>query len=83
MIVFRLLVLLLFILPSCRLFAHEIRPGFLGLKETTPNRFEVTWKQPVAKQRRLPLEPVMPPHCTAIDKAVPELTGSALVQRCA
>lgn len=80
MIFFRTIALLLFILPSGGLLAHEIRPGFLGLKETAPDRFEVTWKQPVSNQRRLPLEPVMPPRCTAQDKTIPELTRSALVQ---
>jgi hydrogenase/urease accessory protein HupE len=37
--------------------AHEVRPAFLQIVETSPSRFTVTWKQPVAGELALRLAP--------------------------
>jgi hypothetical protein len=37
--------------------AHEVRPAYLEINETSPNRFEVLWKQPSAGPFALHLEP--------------------------
>jgi len=37
--------------------AHEVRPAFLSLTETTPSQFSVTWKQPVLDGKRLKIVP--------------------------
>ena len=72
---------------SLPLAAHEVRPAYLEVTEVADNRFEVLWKQPVLPlsepgvTARLPLEPRLPDHCRTIDRALPEVTRSALVER--
>ena len=72
---------------SIALDAHEVRPGYLQLTEVSAGHFEVLWKQPVQPgpeaglSRRLPLEPMFPPHCREIDRALPEFTESTLIER--
>lgn len=67
--------------------AHEVRPAYLELTEVSAGRFEVLWKQPVlpgaesGTVRRLPLEPRFPEHCVSGERALPELTESALLER--
>lgn len=81
------LVLLGTILGNPPLAAHEVRPAYLELTEVAAGRFEVLWKQPVLSisepgvAARLPLEPRLPGHCRIVDRALPEVTRSALVER--
>ncbi len=44
--------------------AHEVRPAYLNLTETSPSEFTVTWKQPVLDGRRLKMKPRFPEACT-------------------
>ena len=37
--------------------AHEVRPGYLEIRETAPARFVLTWKQPVMGDVAIRLEP--------------------------
>jgi hypothetical protein len=60
--------------------AHEVRPGFLELKETGPARFAVTWKQPILGERILRLKPVFPAGCAA-SAGKAEQVGAALIRR--
>ena len=72
---------------STGLSAHEVRPGYLQLTEVSAGRFEVLWKQPIQPggenglSRRLPLEPTFPPHCEEVERALPEVTDAALLER--
>jgi hydrogenase/urease accessory protein HupE len=43
--------------------AHEVRPAYLQLDETTPGQFSVLWKVPAAGDRRLGLYLVFPAEC--------------------
>jgi len=43
--------------------AHEVRPAFLSLTETTPSEFSVIWKQPVLDGKRLKIKPTFPEGC--------------------
>ena len=67
--------------------AHEVRPAYLELHETSAGRFEVLWKQPVLADaepgaiRRLPLRPAFPAHCREAGRGLPEVTASALIER--
>ena len=67
--------------------AHEVRPAYLELNETSAGRFEVLWKQPVLADaepgsiRRLPLRPAFPAHCREAGRSLPEVTASALIER--
>jgi hypothetical protein len=44
-------------------YAHEVRPAFLQLKETTQDEFSVLWKQPVLEGKRLSIKPEFPENC--------------------
>ena len=61
--------------------AHEVRPAYLQLVETAPERFNVLWKQPIVQDRRLPIGPVLPNDCPPLGDPVPEVVGGALVQQ--
>jgi len=43
--------------------AHELRPGFLSLTETTPHTYDVLWKVPMRGDKRLRMDPVFPADC--------------------
>ena len=43
--------------------AHELRPGFLSLTETTPQTYAVLWKVPMRGVKRLRMDPVFPEDC--------------------
>ena len=58
---------------------HEVRPAYLGITETAPNTYDVLWKQPLLGDRRLPLEPAFPDHCTLELKQVADVQRAALI----
>ncbi len=56
---------------------HETRPGYLELRETSPARYEVLWKQPAVGQMRLKLDPVFPETCRlAVPASVEQIPGA-------
>ena len=67
--------------------AHEVRPAYLELTEVSAGRVEVLWKQPILPSAdpglalRLPLEPRFTERCNEVSRALPELTGSVLLER--
>lgn len=61
--------------------AHEVRPAFLQINESTSGHFDVTWKQPTLADRRLAIEVRLPDDCPPAAVPVPEYTGSALIER--
>jgi hypothetical protein len=46
--------------------AHEVRPGFLELREIAANEFLMTWKVPALGSMRLGMEPRLPDACRII-----------------
>ena len=44
--------------------AHEVRPGYLELREGQPGSYDVLWKQPVRGRLAIKIEPVFPDACT-------------------
>ncbi len=76
-----LLLLLVAAFAATQIAAHEVRPAYLAIEETAPDVHQVTWKQPVLGDRRLPLDPLLPEHCDVLDESLPEHTGSALIVR--
>lgn len=61
--------------------AHEVRPGYLEIRETGENLYQVLWKQPAAGELRLSIDPVLPEICKPADSGTQELTGAALLVR--
>ena len=60
--------------------AHEVRPGYLELREVGDRDYDVLWKVPAKGQRRLGLYVRLPDHC---DNEAPrsQFTGGAFIER--
>jgi hypothetical protein len=76
----RLTVLLLFVLAPGVMHAHEVRPGFLELRETGSASYEVLWKVPARGERRLGLYVGLPGHCRS-SEARSSFTAGAWIER--
>ena len=80
------MLLAMLLLPSA-VDAHEVRPAYLQVTEVSAGRFAVLWKQPILPDadpglvHRLPLEPRFPSHCREGERALPDLTATALLER--
>jgi hydrogenase/urease accessory protein HupE len=51
------------ILAAQALFAHEVRPGYLELRQTAANTYSVLWKVPAVGDMRLSIQPRFPENC--------------------
>ncbi len=57
--------------------AHEVRPGYLALRQTDAVTYSVLWKVPAIGDRRLSIHPKFPENCTPIAEPVKfEAAGS-------
>jgi hydrogenase/urease accessory protein HupE len=45
------------------LYAHEVRPGYLELRQTAANTYAVLWKVPAVGNMRLSIHPRFPENC--------------------
>jgi len=62
--------------------AHEVRPAYLELTETSAGQYDVTWKQPLKDGRRLKIDPVFPEACGEKPEAPDaRLVSGTLIQR--
>ena len=70
--------LLLYALPGV---AHEVRPGYLELTETAPERYQVLWKVPMKGDAVLRMSPLFPETC--MEQAPPSrrAVSSAMVKQ--
>jgi hypothetical protein len=67
-------------LPS--VMAHETRPAYLEIKETSPNHYDILWRTPVNAGMRLPIVLQLPADAKNITApTVQELTGSLVERR--
>jgi hydrogenase/urease accessory protein HupE len=79
-VVIGLLLTLLFTIPTAH--AHETRPAYLELKETSTNQFSVAWRTPVLAGMRLPVALKLPDSVRNLhEPQVLELTDSQLERR--
>ena len=60
--------------------AHEVRPAFLSLTETSPAEFSVIWKQPVLDGKRLKIKPTFPEGCEQSAPVI-ERKGATITER--
>ena len=51
---------ILAVISAINTHAHEVRPGFLEIKEREPGLFDVKWKVPTRGNRALAITPVLP-----------------------
>lgn len=59
----RLISLILLLITATPGMSHEVRPGYLEITETTPERYQVLWKIPMKGDAVLRMTPVFPETC--------------------
>jgi hypothetical protein len=65
--------------PTAR--AHEARPAYLEIKETSPNKFSVVWRTPVLAGMRLPVVLTMPGDVKNVKEPVEQELADSLLER--
>jgi hydrogenase/urease accessory protein HupE len=71
----------LLICASCGTAAHEVRPGYLELRELSPGAFSVLWKVPMRGSARLDLRPTLPESCEHLSEVSSQAVGGAMIER--
>jgi hypothetical protein len=61
--------------------AHEVRPGYLELRETSPGTFRVLWKKPARGDLILSIDPIFPPECRVVGIGSEDVRGGAYIAR--
>lgn len=62
-------------------YAHELRPGFLELRETTTGRYDFLWKKPSGGEIEIYIAPIVPEACDLQASGGQRLTPGAIVVR--
>jgi hydrogenase/urease accessory protein HupE len=62
-------------------FAHEVRPGFLELRETGPETSSFFWKRPSGGEVEILIAPVVPPDCRLVTPDRQALSPGAVLVR--
>jgi hypothetical protein len=78
---FRAFLCLLLLCVAAPAVAHEVRPAFLQLKETEPDRFDVLWKTPARGAATIRLSVALPEKCVALTPVTPVRDSAAKVER--
>jgi hydrogenase/urease accessory protein HupE len=61
--------------------AHEVRPGFLELRESDPSTYALQWKRPAGGEVEIRISPVVPEGCHLVTPDQQQLTPGAVVVR--
>ncbi len=61
--------------------AHEVRPGYLAVRQTDAESFDVLWKVPAKGDLRLSLHARLPENCTALAPPSSYFGGGASTER--
>jgi hydrogenase/urease accessory protein HupE len=62
-------------------FAHEVRPGFLELRESAPGTYAFLWKRPSGGEAEISIWPVIPDGCRLATRDRQRPTPGAVVVR--
>lgn len=60
---FLLVAAVLMLMGGGNAFSHEVRPGYLELRQIDPESYRVFWKVPAIGDLRLSIYPKLPPNC--------------------
>src|SRR3979490_822841 len=74
-----ILVVIATFVPSCM--AHEPRPAYLEIKETSPNHYDVVWGTPVNAGMRLPILLQLPTDARNLPAPTTQELTDSLVER--
>ena len=66
-------------IPSC--LAHETRPAYLEIKETSPDHYDVVWRTPVNAGMRLPIVLQLPPEAKNVTAPTTQELSDSLLER--
>jgi len=61
--------------------AHEVRPGYLEIRQTEPEAYDVLWKVPARGDMRLSLYAVLPDNCVSLTPVSTHKAGGAFLDR--
>ncbi len=61
--------------------AHEVRPGYLAVRQTDAESFDVLWKVPAKGDLRLSLHARLPENCRELAPRSSYVGGGASTQR--
>lgn len=61
--------------------AHEVRPGYLELRQTAAETFDITWKVPAKRDLRLAIRARLPENCRASTPVWTYASGGAYTDR--
>jgi len=61
--------------------AHEVRPGFLELREQSDGSYSLLWKQPSGGEIEIRISPVFPEGCRLVTRDRQQVTPGALISR--
>jgi hydrogenase/urease accessory protein HupE len=61
--------------------AHEVRPGYLELRQTGAETFDVSWKVPARGDLKLRIHARLPENCTPLSAVVSTKGGGAFTDR--
>jgi hydrogenase/urease accessory protein HupE len=62
-------------------FGHEVRPGYLELRQTGVETWSVLWKVPALGEMRLSIRPSFPENCTLGSESVTLKAAGAYIER--
>jgi hypothetical protein len=75
------LLILLILLGISPLFAHEMRPAFLELKQMDSETYETLWKVPALQDSRLALYVNFPEKCGQVGDRKSYFSGGSYVEK--
>jgi hydrogenase/urease accessory protein HupE len=78
---FRSLALLLPLFFACAVHAHEARPGYLEIRQTTAESYQVLWRVPAVGYLRLSIRPRFPDRCRVAGDASSFFTADSYTER--
>jgi len=67
--------------PAGNALGHEVRPGYLELRQTDSESYSVLWKVPAIGELRLSIRPKLPENCTAISETIKFGTAGSYNER--
>jgi len=70
-----------FVLAATAVFPHEIRPGYLELRQTAPDSYAVLWKHPAGGEVQISIAPVFPDGCRFVSPDRQQITPGAVLVR--
>jgi hydrogenase/urease accessory protein HupE len=69
------------VLAGSVVFAHEIRPGYLELRETGQDTYSLLWKHPAGGEVQISIAPVFPEGCRFASPDRQQITPGAVLVR--